>query len=141
MFVNIRSFSGGAAISTAEVRESRGGGGTGSRRCGRSRRLYLRSFVSRGGWCAPWSLRAGTGEHAKAKRPNPLDEDVTGRVVVNFCGLQIHTVDTKSTQCDIIKQIRPFCLSLQVSGSSFPTRARILTMTDKFTEIQKESLS
>ena len=44
---------------------------------------------------------------------NPLDDDVTGRVVVYFYGLQNHTVDTKSTRCDIIiERIRSFCLSL-----------------------------
>ena len=33
---------------------------------------------------------------------NPLDDNVMGRVVVYFCGLQNHTVDTKSTRRDII---------------------------------------
>ena len=41
-------------------------------------------------------------------RPNFLDDDVTGIVVVDFHGPQIDTVDTKSTQRDIIiEQIRP----------------------------------
>ena len=34
-------------------------------------------------------------------RPNPLEDDVMGRAVVYFCGLQNHTVDTKSTRRDI----------------------------------------
>jgi len=33
---------------------------------------------------------------------NPLDDDVTGRIVVYFRGLQNHKVDTKSTRCDVI---------------------------------------
>ena len=49
---------------------------------------------------------------AQAKRPNPLDDDVTGNVVVYFCGLQNHTVGTKSTWRDIIIEwIQPFCLN------------------------------
>ena len=48
-------------------------------------------------------------------RPNLLDDDITGRVVVYLCGLQNHTVDTKSTRHDvIIERIRPFCLSLMM---------------------------
>ena len=35
-------------------------------------------------------------------RPNLLDDGVTGRVAVYFCGLQKDTVDAKSTQRDII---------------------------------------
>ena len=33
---------------------------------------------------------------------NPLDDYVTGRVIVYFHGLQNDTVDTKSTRCDVI---------------------------------------
>ena len=41
-------------------------------------------------------------------RPNLLDDDVTGVVIVDFHGPQINTVDTKSTRHDvIIEQIRP----------------------------------
>ena len=41
-------------------------------------------------------------------RPNLLDDDVTGVVIVDFHGPQINTVDTKSTRHDvIIGQIRP----------------------------------
>ena len=32
----------------------------------------------------------------------PVDDDVTGRVVVYLWGLPNHTVDTKSTRCDVI---------------------------------------
>ena len=35
-------------------------------------------------------------------RPNPLDDDVTGRVVVYFRELHNDTVDTKSTRSDVI---------------------------------------
>ena len=35
-------------------------------------------------------------------RPNPLDDAVTGHVVVYFRGLQNDAVETKSTWCDII---------------------------------------
>ena len=33
---------------------------------------------------------------------NPFDDDVMGRVVVYFRGLQNHTVNTKSTRRDVI---------------------------------------
>ena len=50
---------------------------------------------------------------AEAKWQNPLYDDVTGRVIVYFRGLQNDTVDTKSTRRDIIiERIRPFCLNL-----------------------------
>ena len=50
-------------------------------------------------------------------RPNPLDDDVTGRVVVFFFrGLQSHTVDKKSTRRDvIIERIRSKFHSLEIS--------------------------
>ena len=58
---------------------------------------------------------AGSFEQAVDLITFPLEDDVTGRVVVYFCGLQNHTVDTKSTQRDvIIERIRPFCLSYSI---------------------------
>ena len=41
-----------------------------------------------------------TSEQAVEFRLNPLDDDVT--VVVYFCGLQNHTVNTKSTWYEVI---------------------------------------
>ena len=52
--------------------------------------------------------------------PNPLDDDVTGRVVVYFRRLQNNTVETKSTKRDvIIERIRSFLLSLLVTAQKF----------------------
>jgi len=49
---------------------------------------------------------------------NPLDDDITGWVVVYFRGLQNHMVDTKSTQSDvIIDQIRDEIHSLYDRGA------------------------
>ena len=53
-------------------------------------------------------------------RTNSLDVDVTGVVVVNFCGPQIDTVDTKSTRRDIIiQQIRPKFHSKEMKHAGF----------------------
>ena len=41
---------------------------------------------------------AGSFEQAVDLITFPLEDDVTGRVVVYFRGLQNHTVDTKSAQ-------------------------------------------
>jgi len=48
---------------------------------------------------------------------NPLDDDVTGCVVVCFRGLQNHTVNTKSTPRDVImERIQDKIHSLLKSG-------------------------
>ena len=67
-------------------------------------------------------------EQAVELRQNPLNDDVTGRVVVYFRELQNQTVDTKSTQHDIIiERITSKFHSLVLSQNStvnFDTRRR-----------------
>ena len=55
-----------------------------------------------------------------------MNDDVTGRVVVYFRGLQNHTVDTKSTRRDvIIERIRSFCLSLETNEECLKNPSRV----------------
>ena len=50
---------------------------------------------------------------------NPLEDNITGRVVVYFRGLQNHTVDTKSARRDvIIERIRDKIHSLHNSDQN-----------------------
>ena len=81
--------------------------------------------------CIPCRLR----DQALEKKPNPLDDDVTGRVIVYFRGLQNETVDTKSTRHDNKERVRPFLQSLCVIPLAMGAGSRNLQVVSGFVDI------